>query len=286
MDERSPLAPRAVARDDRRRCFILTCGRTGSTLLAAILADCGAEFGMPAPLDWDASGGDLEHRDLQSAARWLARAYTISPEKPELGWRRYMWSIYRSRGKRKLRHVLAQARYLKCVDLDLTVYPAVQLGYRPSIVLSYRRFEDATISGSLTSGNSDMSLSARRYNRIYRNGLLQLSTFGGCAIGFDQLTDPADTSWAEPLAGATGIAAAQLVEARGRRLKPLVHTATTEILDRAAWHTFEQVDALRGIAVASSAPAVRFASARKVAAPASQFAGGSRLAGGSQFAGD
>jgi hypothetical protein len=260
-------------RGDAQRVFILTHGRTGSTLLAAILADCGAGFGMPVPADWDARCGDLEHPGIQAATLWLGRAHAIAAEKPTFGWRRGVWAAYRSRGKRNLRAVLAQARYLKCVNLDLAVYEAFRLGYRPSVVLSYRRFEDCAISDSLNNGSADLSSYVRRYNRTYRNGMLQISTFGGCAIGFDQLVDPDDTSWAGPLERVTGFAAERLIAARACRLKAIPHAAPVNTLDHGAGETFAAVDALRGAAFAPSAPVLRYARAAARPVFESKYAG-------------
>ena len=38
---------------DRTRYLLLTPGRSGSSLLASLLADLGANFGLPAPGDWN-----------------------------------------------------------------------------------------------------------------------------------------------------------------------------------------------------------------------------------------
>ena len=43
--------------NDNRRFFVVTVGRTGSSLLASILADAGADFGVQSEDKWDAGGG-------------------------------------------------------------------------------------------------------------------------------------------------------------------------------------------------------------------------------------
>src|SRR5271169_5616031 len=81
---------------ERRRVFILSSGRSGSTLLASILADTGAEFGMRTPQQWDPGTGDLEHSDLHRMAAWMGYAYDLSVDRPGIGPRRYLWDFYRS----------------------------------------------------------------------------------------------------------------------------------------------------------------------------------------------
>src|ERR1700730_10918875 len=91
---------------ERRRVFILTSGRSGSTLLASILADAGAAFGMRTPERWDPGTGDLEHRELHRMGAWMGYAYDLSPDRPGIGLRRYLWDFYRSMGKARLRRLL------------------------------------------------------------------------------------------------------------------------------------------------------------------------------------
>ena len=45
---------------EQKRFFIVNPGRTGSTLLAAILADAGADFCFETPESWDPTTGDTE----------------------------------------------------------------------------------------------------------------------------------------------------------------------------------------------------------------------------------
>ena len=46
--------------NERRRTFVLTFGRSGSSLLCALMSDAGADFGLAAPLQWDPRDGVLE----------------------------------------------------------------------------------------------------------------------------------------------------------------------------------------------------------------------------------
>ncbi len=252
--------------DDGRRFFVVTSGRTGSTLLCAILADCGAGFAMPTPPIWDTARGDMEHPELRRGADLMRRAYEISPERPPPGLRRVAWSVLRSRAKARLKRLMRQATYVKGENLDLMVQPAFKLGYTPTIILSYRRFEETAISASLRSGHATLQILARYYERLNRNALLLLSTFGGCVVGYEQLVDLQDVSWAAPLASVTGLAVAHLIEARSRRVQAQSPRAGIGGLDRGAADVFEMMNRLRAQAIGPSAQSVRAIGDRRPAA--------------------
>lgn len=243
--------------EKRRRYFILTSGRSGSTLLAAILADAGAEFAMPAPQAWNAGTGAMEGVDLLRASAWLRRAYQISPERPPAGIPRWRWAVYRSLGKAQVRRLLENARYVKGSDVDLMVNPAFRMGFLPSVIISYRRFEECAISSTTMRGHTTMEGLAAAYNRVYRNALLWLLTFGGCVVGYDQLTDPNDTSWVGPLAAVTNLPPDRLLESRNRRLDTASRAVELAALDSSAMQTFEMMEALCGRVIPASAAVVR-----------------------------
>jgi hypothetical protein len=242
---------------ERRRVFILSSGRSGSTLLASILADAGAEFGMHAPEQWDPGTGALEHPELHRMAAWMGYAYDLSPDRPGIGLRRYLWDFYRSMGKSRLRNLLGAARYIKGEGADFAVQPAFKMGYFPTIIVSYRRFEAFATSSGLMRGHSNLETLVKYYNRVNRNALLLLRMFGGCVVSYEPLSDMHDMSWAHPLAIATGLSADGLVAARNRRLRGSARRDEPQPLDATTSETFANLDALRGLAIPPSAQALR-----------------------------
>jgi len=242
---------------EHRRVFILSSGRSGSTLLASILADSGAAFGMDTPEHWDPGTGDLEHRELHRMAAWMGYAYDLSADRPGIGPRRYLWDFYRSMGKSRLRRLLREAHYIKGEGADFAVQPAFKMGYFPTIISSYRRFEAFAISSGLMRGHSNLETLVKYYNRVNRNALLLLRMFGGCVVSYEPLSDLDDTSWALPLAAATGLPVEELVAARNRRLRGSARRDAPQPLDASADETFASLDALRGLAIPPSAPALR-----------------------------
>jgi hypothetical protein len=247
------------------RYFVVSSGRSGSTLLSAILAEAGARFGVTVPSRWDPVGGALEHPLGHRAAAAFRRAGAAKPD----GWlRRRAWQLHRSAGRRALRALLAEAAFVKCEDLDLVIAAVFKLGFFPKVILSYRRFEDHAISRGLRKATADVDALLAHYCRTYRNGWLLLQTFGGCVVGFDELIDPSATSWAPALAAVTGLAAVDLLAARDRRLgktsRPL---APVDIASESA-RLFELLQANRGRAIAASDQALRNWQARQSRLPA------------------
>ncbi|MBV8649839.1 MAG: hypothetical protein JO255_00145 [Alphaproteobacteria bacterium] len=178
---------------ERQRFFIVSTGRTGSSLLSAILADAGADFGFAPPRSWDRRGGEMEHEQLTVAARSIAKANAVSPERPG-GIARLRWTLRRSAAKRRMRSSLRDVRYVKVADAHHLVRPAFKLGYFPTVILSYRRFDDYAVSLGLIHAHADPASLARQYRQVLRMGLWLLNTFGGCVVGYEQLVDPADRS--------------------------------------------------------------------------------------------
>ena len=244
---------------DRRRFFVVTPGRTGSTLLATILADAGADFSVASRDDWDAArGGWMEHADIRRASNHFRIAFECAPSKPRSLFSRIAWSYHRAAGKRYLRRALQRAVYVKAMHLDLAIPFAIKLGYFPQVIVNYRPFGAQAMSFSQMMINWSVDALAATYNRTYRNSLLQLSSYGGCVVSYADLTDPSRTEWATALGRITGLSADRLLESRARRCKAdLPAEAELPVLDQSAQQSIAALDALSGIAVPPSPQALR-----------------------------
>ena len=213
----------------KTRFFIITAARSGSTLLSAILADAGGDFGMAIPKEWDRTGGDLEHPGLAPVFSCFSRAEMISKERPRFGISRLRWVLYRSYGKKKLHAVLSACRFAKHYNVYKLVRPAFKIGYFPKVILSYRQFEDQAVSFGLMHPHADWALLCNNYLEVYNNGLWLLNTFGGCAVAYEEVVDLENCSWAQPLADVTGLPIAKLIGARDRRVAHSPHRLATGI---------------------------------------------------------
>ena len=205
------------ARGPSERFLVVNSGRTGSSLLSAVLADAGADFGMPAVQTWSADAGAFEPAAITRAAAWFAVADQMGPTKP-LWPRSWHWSFARHRAKVHLGRALNAARFVKGPNLDLAVQPAAKMGYLPRIIISYRSFPAQAMSLAQRSSWRDVTALEAYYVRTYKNALMWLLVFGGCVVDYDELTDPGETEWASALSALTGLPRLPMVAARQTRL--------------------------------------------------------------------
>ncbi|WP_420349073.1 hypothetical protein [Pelagibius sp.] len=204
--------------DDRLRYFIINSGRCGSSLLAAILADSGADFGLPVPADWSQDEGALEHPDIDYVSRQFRRAAYLLPRKRSSLLVKYQIDIRQSRAKKRARQVLSQVGYAKTDNLDLWTWHVTKMGYHPRIIVSYRDFAATARSFFILRGLHFHHF-AENYSRTYENALMMLDVYGGCAVAFEEMVNPNETAWADALSQATGLPRDRLLHHRDERLK-------------------------------------------------------------------
>ncbi len=203
--------------NDKRRFFVVTVGRTGSSLLVSIMADAGADFGVQSGDKWDAAGGAYEHPSLVPVVQQFARMNEIGFRRPYGLLARLRWTVARHRAKVGLKALLSQARFFKG-DIDHLVHWSARLGYFPTVIVSYRRFGEVLRSLGHLHPQPPI-YHANRYDTVLRNGLALASIYGGCVIDYRELVEPRETAWAGGLAQATGIGEDDLLAARTSRVK-------------------------------------------------------------------
>ena len=208
-----------IHENDKRRFFVVTVGRTGSSLLASIMADAGADFGVQGEDNWDPAGGAYEHPSLVPVVQHFGRMNEIGFRRPYGIFARLRWTTARHRAKLGLRALLSQARFFKG-EVDHLVHWSARLGYSPTVIVSYRCFGEVLRSlGHLHP--QPPNYHADRYDTVLRNGLALASIYGGCVIDYRELVEPGETAWAGGLAQATGIGEDNLLAARASRVKTL-----------------------------------------------------------------
>jgi hypothetical protein len=256
-DGRCATVPDTPFDEGAKRYFIVSAGRTGSTLLAAMLADAGANFALETPADWNRNGGEMEHCDLFRASRLIQSAYALSPQKPDWSVARLRWVIARSRGKRRLHKVLETARFLKVADAHWTIRTAFKLSYFPVVLLNFRRFEDHAVSLGLMWDMSTVEMLAEHYVMLYTRGLQLLNTFGGCAVSYESLVGTQARSWIEPLSFLTGLPADRLKLSRERRVSEVSSPVTGSINLPQIERLYDALCAINGKVIPPSAQALR-----------------------------
>ena len=130
--------------------------------------------------------------------------------------------------------------------------PTFKLGYKPTVILSYRQFElnlPSLLVGRTHVGPDQL---AQEYVRIYRQGIALLKTFGGCTVAYNELQDPMSTAWSDALAATTQLDQATLLESRKTRLKGSIDSTDETVIYPHAYALFKQMQALSGVSVAPS----------------------------------
>ncbi len=237
---------------DLIRYFIFTSGRSGSSLLAAILADTGANFGMSAPSDWDPHSGQMENANIKKAAHHYRRMYDI-----ERGTNYYLTPrieahCRRKSGQKYLKIALKEAQYLKIGDMDLLVQQSFSLGYIPRLLLSYRRFEETAVSILRGRKHVGPDQIARDYVRLYRQGLMLVHCFGGCVVNYEDIVNPERKEWIDSISEITKLGKTKLQAVIRERIRPKQEMTKYPVIYQDAYAVFQAMEDLRGKAIEPS----------------------------------
>lgn len=201
-----------------RRFFIITPGRSGSSLLAAILEACGAPFGPDCAGDSDTERDHWESRTIDRAIRCAERANDhFAPGMAGPG--RVAYRFWRSRAKALLKSGLRNATYSKNRWNTVILPLAELLGYRPAIIVSYRHPAEVAMSDMRKMKNVP-SVLLPAISRTYSDATYAIRRYGGVVIDHAELVDPDAVDWAMALQEVTGIPAGMLCSARRKLLKP------------------------------------------------------------------
>lgn len=198
--------------DNNERFVILGSGRCGSSLLAAICAEAGAEFGMDVVRSWDRGAGANEHPlYVRATIDWERSRKIRDSVLPDSVGRRF----FARRAKKHLARCMRKARFVK-YPRSFAMVPRIRdLGYTPRVIIAYRPFWGYAKSRHERQGYLWDRLH-HWYVTSYNTALLQLSMYGGCAVSLAELTDPNETEWAGALATVTGLEVDALLSARER----------------------------------------------------------------------
>lgn len=233
-------------RSSKDHYLVIGTGRTGSSLLCAILDRAGADFGLPGRETWDRGSGSYEQDELHAAYRWYHRARKVSDSLlPQWGIHGFCMGRCRSH----LERALERARYLKSTTLVWLVDQIQSLGYLPRIILSYRRFAGYAPSRYLRHG-WDYKKLVETYRNANGTALMLLKMFGGCTVPYRCLVDPDETRWIRTLCEVTGLSEEGVRGARRELLrKPRNRAAsslevprTRSVYERLSDHDYQVVD--------------------------------------------
>lgn len=244
-----------MATKNSDRYLIVGTGRTGSSLLSAILSNSGARFNLPVVTSWDRQSGEFEHPGLPRAYKWYWRSLNLPFLVPR---KQALRAICRNRMNAALQSALTEAHFAKSSQLVFLVRPIQALGYKPRIIVSYRDFTGFSASRYLRFGLKAPEM-ARIYDEVYSTALLQLGIFGGCAVDYDELISRKEREWAKALSVVTGFDQSRLLGQRDALVRD--PRARVENLCAQYPRTAQLYSALRrlkGRAVPAAAPPSEF----------------------------
>jgi hypothetical protein len=200
-----------------RRYFIVTHGRSGSSFLSAILAECGASFGPSCAADVDTERDHWENPLIERAVRCAHNANQhFSPAMSGLG--RVAYKYWRSRAKALLDAGLRDAAWSKN-RWNAAILPLAELlGYRPVVIISYRHPAEVALSDMRQLKNMPSAFMSS-ITQTYVDALYALERYGGVVIDHAELMDAECDAWAIGLEAATGLDARQLTAVRDRKLR-------------------------------------------------------------------
>ncbi len=201
---------------DKDKYLIVTTGRSGSNLFAAICADAGANFDIPGLPQQNRMNFRSEHLTLIAAYKWFSRAQKISKSLlPSALGQRFCEIMMKAR----LSEVLGRATFLKSAILVWMVHPIYQLGFRPHILVAYRKFSGYCFDKYKKNGWKAPEL-LDTYTSVYSTALLQLKMFGGCTVSYEEVSNPAETDWARAVSRVTGLDEQRLLQSRDKLIQP------------------------------------------------------------------
>lgn len=194
--------------DSNNQFLLVGPGRSGSSLLAAILAKSGADFKMPPKISWDPAGGSMEHYLCHNAYATLSKINKIKGSLIPGGFS----AFYERRFDSQIGEMI-KIPYLKSSKLVYLVPHIAKLSPGVKIIIVYRDFFGYAKSRHKRFGWSMEDL-LHEYENAYSSALLQLSIWGGVVINYGDIINNEATLWAKNLSDLTGIESTKLLKQR------------------------------------------------------------------------
>jgi hypothetical protein len=162
------------------RIVVVGAPRSGTTLLASLLAKLGTDFGVEQRA-WDVNSGYYEHPSLLKIYCQLRKQSRLARYSDNLAQRAQAGAI------RGLGRLLADVQAIKYPPLSTQLpFLVAQAGFAPILVISARLFEPYAISRMRMEGIG-FDECKRDYLEIYRSSQLMLKVYEGVVIDYEGL---------------------------------------------------------------------------------------------------
>jgi hypothetical protein len=164
-----------------KKFFVLGPPRSGTTLVSALLAHAGAEFGVDKVATWDTASGEFEHPLAIKTSVECARAERFRPLSRSLS------CFFEKRASENMSALLKVADFVKYPPMS-EKFPLIakQLGYQPVCIVVVRSFLGFA-SSMLAKNNLNWDELERLYRQSLFTSLLLREQLGGCAIRYEEL---------------------------------------------------------------------------------------------------
>jgi hypothetical protein len=154
--------------------------RSGTTLLASLLAKLGVGFGLETRA-WNIDSGYYEHPQLLKIYGQIRKYQRLSRVSDNLA------SVFRTSAIKGLGHLLGSVEALKYPPISAELpFLMAEAGFTPVLAVSVRCFEPYAISRMRMEGLGYAACKAD-YLEIYRSLALQLRVYGGQVMVYEQL---------------------------------------------------------------------------------------------------
>ncbi len=196
-----------------KKVFVLGPPRSGTTLVSALLAHSGAEFGVDRVASWDASSGEFEHPLAIKASVELARAERLRP------FSRTLSHYFDRRASENLSALLKIADFVKYPPMS-EKFPvmAKRLGYQPICIVVVRSFLGFA-SSMLAKNNLQWDELQHIYRQSLFTSILLREQLGGSVIRYEELVGEDCGNAIATLAMSTGLKGETIAAAAGRLIQ-------------------------------------------------------------------
>lgn len=215
----------------------IICGteRSGSTLLSAVLANAGANFGMSLKTDWNRNSGAFEHTTLINMIKYFKRKelYGNFSDRLKL--------FFENKIIQQIKNGLGEeVTYLKYpIYSEQQAYYVRKSGFQPRLIMTIRKFEEVAQSQLYKHGGNYLDLK-NYYIDTLSTCILELKNYGGCIISYDELTNLNERKWADRITQITGLSKNLLIEKRDTLLKPIKQNNQIDFIDEDCEKLYQQ----------------------------------------------
>lgn len=220
--------------------IIISTPRSGSTFLASAIAYAGGEFGLPKVNSWDRASGEFEHPLLVASYKYLKRIHqykSYSDTFARLNERKLL---------KNLKKLFEQVRFAKFPPLSYMLpFYIAKAGFDVKVIVSYRQFEDYAQSMMIKNGIS-YTQAKDAYLETYRNAVMLLNIYGGCAISYEEITSDSERDWCMALESQCQLDAGSIQEYRRMYSKPFTKKNLISLPDPACDALYEKLNAFKG----------------------------------------